>query len=180
MFLFLYISNFSLLKKKISSNPLILLEKLKVFSKLNLPCQLNYLDFSIKTKFIFFLYTLKKIGIFFIFNPYLVRGLDYYNEIVYEWTTLIDDKKLAICSGGRYDSLSKIIGKYDSFSTGCALGIDRLMLKLKIESNIFSYTKVFFSLEQPLHINFKFFDYFNKKNEKTLECNDFSFVLKKN
>ncbi len=173
-----YISNFDVLKKNTYLNPLVLLEKLKVFSKLNIPCQLNYLDTNIRKKFIFFLYTLKKLGIYFIFNAYLVRGLDYYNGIVYEWTTLIEKKKLAICSGGRYDSLSKIIGKYDSFSTGCALGIDRLSLKININNDFFSSTKVFFNLEQPLHINFRFFDYLNKKHS-SLECNDFGFNFKK-
>ncbi|HIH2763129.1 MAG TPA: ATP phosphoribosyltransferase regulatory subunit [Candidatus Azoamicus sp.] len=173
-----YISNFNLLKKNLFSNPLSLLEKLKFFSNLNIPCQLNYLSNDVRRRFIFFLYTLKKIGIYFVFNKFLVRGLDYYNAIVYEWTTLIDKKKLAICSGGRYDSLSKLIGKYESFSTGCAAGIDRLSLKIKLSDNFFSSKKVFFNLDQPLHINFKFFDFLSKKND-LLECNEFGFDFKK-
>lgn len=173
-----YVSNFNLLKKNFYLNPLILLEKLKVFSNLNIPCQMTYLNCDIRRQFVFFLYTLKKIGIYFIFNKFLVRGLDYYNGIVYEWTTLIEKKKLAICSGGRYDSLSKLIGKYESFSTGCAIGIDRLSLKITLSNSITASTKVFFNLEQPLHINFKFFDYLSEKNN-LLECNDFGFSFKK-
>lgn len=168
-----HISNYSSLKT-IVSNPLILLEKLKDFSKLKLPYQLNYLDHVLKKKFIYFLYNLKKIGIYFIFNNFLVRGLDYYNGIVYEWTTLVENRILAICSGGRYDGLSKIIGKYDAYGTGCALGIDRLVLKMSCKIQVLNLTKFFVSTEQPFYINIKFFDYLNEKSGKMLEFNDFS------
>lgn len=172
-----YISNLNELKKLECLNPLILIEKLKIFKKLNIPCQLNYLSPAIKKRFVCFLYTLKKIGVFFIFNNLLVRGLDYYNGVVYEWTTLIEHTKLAICSGGRYDGLSKRIGKYDTFSTGCALGIDRLSLKVVVDEFLSKSLDVFFNLDQPLHINFKFFDFLRKKNNDLICC-DFGFNLK--
>lgn len=167
-----YVSNyFSLKSISKLSNPLSLLEKLKFFSKINLPCQLNYLPKNFKKNFIYLLYNLKKIGSYFVFNKFLVRGLDYYNGVIYEWTSLIDGKKLAICSGGRYNDLSKIICKYDSYATGCALGIDRLILKFNFTFKDTNLIKVFFSCNQPFYLNIKIFEYLNKK-KSFLQFND--------
>ena len=43
-------------------------------------------------------------------NDKLVRGLDYYNDLVFEWKTDQLGTQDAICAGGRYDNLSNIIG----------------------------------------------------------------------
>ena len=38
-------------------------------------------------------------------NPLLVRGLDYYNDLVFEWKSNSIGSQDTICGGGRYDSL---------------------------------------------------------------------------
>ncbi len=66
-------------------------------------------------------------------NPYLVRGLDYYTKTVFE---IVEDsaegKALgALIGGGRYDNLSKILGRRDIPGTGGAAGIERIITSMK-------------------------------------------------
>ncbi len=60
-------------------------------------------------------------------NPLLVRGLDYYNDLVFEWKTDQLGTQDAICAGGRYDNLSTIIGNKAIPAVGFAIGIDRVV-----------------------------------------------------
>ncbi|MCH2222231.1 MAG: histidine--tRNA ligase, partial [Dechloromonas sp.] len=53
---------------------------------------------------------LRDAGVPFVINPRLVRGLDYYNKTVFEWTTDSLGAQGAICSGGRYDGLVEQVG----------------------------------------------------------------------
>jgi histidyl-tRNA synthetase len=45
------------------------------------------------------------IGIRYVENPRLVRGLDYYNQSVFEWVTTELGAQGTVCAGGRYDGL---------------------------------------------------------------------------
>ncbi|MDD9888998.1 MAG: histidine--tRNA ligase [Gammaproteobacteria bacterium] len=69
-------------------------------------------------------------GISFIENPRLVRGLDYYNNCVYEWTTDTLGAQGAVCGGGRYDGLVAQLGGRQTLACGFAIGIERLVLML--------------------------------------------------
>ncbi|NKB32247.1 MAG: histidine--tRNA ligase [Pseudomonadales bacterium] len=69
-------------------------------------------------------------GIAFVENPKLVRGLDYYNNCVYEWTTDTLGAQGAVCGGGRYDGLVAQLGGRDTLACGFAIGIERLVLML--------------------------------------------------
>ena len=53
---------------------------------------------------------LKAAGISYRENPRLVRGLDYYNNCVFEWTTESLGAQGAVCGGGRYDGLVAQLG----------------------------------------------------------------------
>ena len=66
-------------------------------------------------------------------NPYLVRGLDYYTKTVFEIVEdSVEGKALgALVGGGRYDNLSKILGRRDIPGTGGAAGIDRIIASMK-------------------------------------------------
>ena len=77
---------------------------------------------------------LNEIGIQYEENASLVRGLDYYNGLVFEF--LSDDlgAQNAILGGGRYDGLIKNLGGRDLSATGFALGIDRLADIVKLSS----------------------------------------------
>jgi len=70
-------------------------------------------------------------GIAYVLNPSLVRGLDYYNGMVFEWTTDKLGAQSAVCSGGRYDGLSKQLGGTDTPGVGFALGMERMILLLE-------------------------------------------------
>lgn len=116
-------------KERMLSNPLRILDD-KSFKNLQIktPKIINYLNDKTLKKFYELLDILNKQNIKFELNTHLVRGLDYYNDVVYEWTKKIGNDELAICAGGRYDSLSETLGGQKTFATGCALGIERLML----------------------------------------------------
>lgn len=64
-------------------------------------------------------------------NPRLVRGLDYYNYCVYEWTTDTLGAQGAVCGGGRYDGLVAQLGGRATLAAGFAIGIERLVLMLE-------------------------------------------------
>ena len=72
-------------------------------------------------------------------NPLLVRGLDYYNDLVFEWKSNSIGSQDTICGGGRYDSLSKIIGGRETNAIGLSIGLERLCLL--IEDSIVKDTK---------------------------------------
>lgn len=65
-------------------------------------------------------------------NPNLVRGLDYYNDFVFEIksTSEILKGQSTICAGGRYDNLVESLGGPQTPGFGWAMGIERLMLIL--------------------------------------------------
>ena len=63
-------------------------------------------------------------------NYNLVRGLDYYNDVVYEWKSKALGSQNTFCAGGRYDSLSKNLGGRDIPAAGFSIGLDRLIISL--------------------------------------------------
>lgn len=73
-------------------------------------------------------------GIEFVINQKLVRGLDYYNKTVFEWTTTHLGSQGTVCAGGRYDGLvGQLKGKPDQSipAVGFAMGMERLLLLLE-------------------------------------------------
>ncbi len=71
---------------------------------------------------------LDELGIHWVENPRLVRGLDYYNRTVFEWTSSVLGAQATVCAGGRYDGLAQMIGGKATPAAGFALGIERLLL----------------------------------------------------
>jgi histidyl-tRNA synthetase len=71
------------------------------------------------------------LGINYEINPRLVRGLDYYNNCVFEWTTDKLGAQGAVCGGGRYDGLVAQLGGKATVAAGFAIGIERLVLMLE-------------------------------------------------
>lgn len=73
---------------------------------------------------------LSQVGIQFVENPRLVRGLDYYNNCVFEWTTDSLGAQGTVCGGGRYDGLVEQLGGKPTVAAGFAMGVERLVLML--------------------------------------------------
>jgi histidyl-tRNA synthetase len=61
-------------------------------------------------------------------NPRLVRGLDYYNRTVFEWTTTRLGAQATICAGGRYDGLIEQLGGKPAPACGFGMGMERVMM----------------------------------------------------
>lgn len=120
--------------KRLASNPLRILDSKNPEIKnllLNAPIITDYLNTESSENFEVFKRYLDEMAIDYTINPYLVRGLDYYNDIVFEWITADLGAQGTICGGGRYDSLINKLGGSDTPATGFAIGIERLVLLLK-------------------------------------------------
>jgi len=70
---------------------------------------------------------LKSLGIAFILNHRLVRGLDYYTRTTFEIQTDRLGAQNAVAGGGRYDGLVKLLGGPDHPAIGFAIGVERLV-----------------------------------------------------
>lgn len=71
---------------------------------------------------------LKILGIPFVLNEKLVRGLDYYRHTVFEFTTDQLGAQGALVAGGRYDGLVESMGGPSTPGVGWAAGVERLAL----------------------------------------------------
>lgn len=63
-------------------------------------------------------------------NPRLVRGLDYYNQTVFEWVTDDLGAQGTVLAGGRYNGLVEQLGGQSTPAVGFAAGLERLILLL--------------------------------------------------
>jgi histidyl-tRNA synthetase len=73
---------------------------------------------------------LEALGIPFVLNPRLVRGLDYYGHTAFEITSDQLGAQATVCGGGRYDGLVEQLGGPATPAVGWALGMERLVLLL--------------------------------------------------
>jgi histidyl-tRNA synthetase len=73
---------------------------------------------------------LTMLGIPFLLNPRLVRGLDYYTMTTFEVTTGNLGAQNAVGAGGRYDGLVKTLGGSETPAVGFAVGLERVALLL--------------------------------------------------
>ncbi len=71
----------------------------------------------------------------------VVRGLDYYTGMVFEAEAPALGAEKQICGGGSY-TLSELFGGEKVFSTGFAIGFDRILLALEKEGLTYDYTGV--------------------------------------
>ena len=88
----------------------------------------DYLGAASRTHFQRLCQTLDELGISYRRNPRLVRGLDYYNHTVFEWTTRALGAQGTVCAGGRYDGLVEQLGGPATPASGFAFGVDRIYL----------------------------------------------------
>ncbi len=69
---------------------------------------------------------LGRLGIVYLTDKRLVRGLDYYTRTTFEIQTGALGAQSAVAGGGRYDGLVKMLDGPDTPATGFAIGLDRL------------------------------------------------------
>ena len=105
------------------------------------PILQNYLSKESKIFFGELLKNLDALGISYVINDKIVRGLDYYTDTVFEFTTNKLGAQGTVLAGGRYDGLFKVMGDKDIPAVGFAGGVDRLMALC--EENYVDATKWF-------------------------------------
>jgi len=119
--------------RRLESNPLRILDTKNPDMKTvvaNAPKLIDHLDEESKLHFEIVKNHLEDIGISYVVNPNLVRGLDYYNRTVFEWVTTELGAQGTVCAGGRYDGLVEQIGGKVTPAVGFAMGIERLVALL--------------------------------------------------
>ena len=75
-------------------------------------------------------------GVAYQINPRLVRGLDYYNRTVFEWTTTELGAQATVGGGGRYDGLVEQLGGKPCPGVGFGVGIERILLLMEAQNVI--------------------------------------------
>ena len=95
------------------------------------PAVLDVLDDECKKHFEDLQDNLTNMGIQFVVDPKIVRGLDYYTRTVFEFISNEIGSQGAVCAGGRYDNLVKECGGPDMGAVGFAMGIERIMMLLE-------------------------------------------------
>ena len=114
---------------------------------------------------------LDNLGIDYIINPQIVRGLDYYTRTVFEFVSNNVGAQGTICGGGRYNNLVEEVGGNSCPAVGFGMGIERLILMLenlnlpcgeeqKVDIYIATLT------QDAVGISLKLADYFRKQNFK--------------
>lgn len=122
-------------KERLEKNPLRILDcKIDAGSEIlkNAPKTLDYLNEESKERFEKLKNYLDLMDINYEVDTKLVRGLDYYNHMVFE---VVLDDSYALGGGGRYNGLVEILGGPSTPGVGFAMGYDRTLLAIE-ENNI--------------------------------------------
>ncbi len=120
--------------RRLEKNPLRILDSKNIEMQSiieNAPKLMDNLDDESRKHYNDFINYLECLNIPFQVDTKLVRGLDYYNRTVFEWTTNELGSQGAICAGGRYDSLVELMGGKPTPGVGFAIGIERIVLLLQ-------------------------------------------------
>ena len=97
------------------------------------PVMLDHLSQEAKRHFDTVLSHLDALGIAYVVNPRMVRGLDYYTKTTFEFVHDGLGAQSGIGGGGRYDGLMRQLGGQDLSGIGFGLGVDRTVLALAAE-----------------------------------------------
>jgi len=97
------------------------------------PVLLDHLSDSAKQHFDTVLAHLDALGVPYLINPRMVRGLDYYTKTTFEFVHDGLGAQSGIGGGGRYDGLMHQLGGQDLSGIGFGLGVDRTLLAMRAE-----------------------------------------------
>ena len=121
-------------QRRLVTNPLRILDSKNAATQALLadaPSLSDFIDNESRDDFAALLAMLTAAGQPYVVNERLVRGLDYYNKTVFEWTTDALGAQGTVCDGGRYDGLVAQFGGRDTPAAGFAIGLERLVLLIK-------------------------------------------------
>ena len=120
--------------RRLKTNPLRILDSKNKDLELlisNAPKMIDHLDDESKEHFTILKTYLDNLDIPYEVNPKLVRGLDYYNQTVFEWISNDLGAQGTICGGGRYDGLVEKMGGSPTPAIGFAMGLERIALLIQ-------------------------------------------------
>ena len=123
--------------RRLKTNPLRILDsKNKDLEALisEAPKMIDHLDKESNEHFEALKNYLEHLDIPYTVNPKLVRGLDYYNQTVFEWVSDELGSQGTICGGGRYDGLVEKMGGNPTPAIGFAMGLERIALLIQDKS----------------------------------------------
>ena len=121
-------------RRLLKTNPLRILDSKHEGTKAllpDVPTLTTFVDDEARTHFDELRRNLDQMQVPYVVNPRIVRGLDYYNRTVFEWTTDTLGSQGTVCGGGRYDRLVEELGGRSAPAVGFAMGLDRLALMLE-------------------------------------------------
>ena len=139
-------------QRRLEENPLRVLDSKEKEDKQaveNAPSILDYLDEESQEHFDAVRAMLDGLGIDYVIDTNMVRGLDYYNHTIFEFVTKVDGNELTVCAGGRYDGLVEYFGGPATPGFGFGMGLERLLLildkqgvELPVEASLDVYVAV--------------------------------------
>lgn len=95
------------------------------------PMMIDYLCEDCRQAFDELQVNLDAMGIDYVVDPGIVRGLDYYTKTAFEFVTDTIGAQGTVCGGGRYDNLSEELGGPPIPGVGFGLGIERLLITME-------------------------------------------------
>jgi histidyl-tRNA synthetase len=122
----------------------------------NAPSIIDYLCKESKESFEKFKELLKTSNIEYVQNFRLMRGLDYYNDSVFEFKSNDLGTQNSFCAGGRYDGLASILGsKKEAPAVGAAIGLERMFMLANKKTSIRKNVGIIVSDEKYLNYAFQ-------------------------
>ena len=123
-------------KTRLEKNPMRIIDcKSEICSKIaeKAPKMIDNLCDDCKSHFNKTTTYLDAVGIDYVINPDIVRGLDYYTRTVFEITSDALGAQSTVCGGGRYNGLVEELGGKPTEGIGFAVGIERLVMIMKAQ-----------------------------------------------
>ncbi len=121
--------------QRLKTNPLRILDTKLDFERRfveRAPRLIDYVDLGSRTHYESVKALLNDVGVSFVEDPFLVRGLDYYTRTAFELESPDIGAQSALAGGGRYDLLSVSIGSAKPVpAVGFAAGMERLLLAME-------------------------------------------------
>lgn len=143
-------------QERFATNPLRILDcKVEKCRELNrsLPSIYDYLCEPCAEHFAEVKSQLDQVGVAYIQDPMLVRGLDYYTRTAFE---VVLDEAVGpmgtLSGGGRYDGLYRLVGDVDVPAVGFGIGIERLLVALEhqhVAGTDYSRADVYVAVTEP-------------------------------
>lgn len=124
-------------QKRLEKNPLRILdskEEQDIQLAAKAPSILDFLSQESQEHFIKIQEGLDQLNIPYVISPKMVRGLDYYENTVFEFSAASDaSRQSTIAAGGRYDGLMSALDGPSQPGVGFAMGIERVLLNISEE-----------------------------------------------